>query len=542
MTTEGPLDVAGAPIVLEAARYLGETLDPERVFERFQELLARAVQHDGVLISAYDPVDGLIRCEYALVDGARVDASVFPPLHLNRQGGGMQSRVIATGESLLVNDVAEQVRQPGTYYNVSGSGTIRKVPDTGPPAVQAALMVPVKHEGRVVGVVQVMSDRQLYDEADLRLVEALVGLMAASVRNARLYRAAEAEIRARRQAEEIAAEREQAALVLDAVGDGIFLVDRDGVVRLWNRAAEIVTGRTAASVRGRPVAEVFPSWSAIAGQIVVADGDDPARSVTVPVEQGGAESWLSFVAVRSREGVVYAFRDLTSEQRLEDAKREFVSIVAHELRTPLTAVLGAAQTLLHRDGFDETQRRRLLEMIVSEGERFAHITDQLLLASRLDHGELPLDTERVDVVAVARETVDAMSQRLPGTMSLELESEVDAVTVSADADRTRQILVNLIDNAVKYSPGGGAVTVSVRRAGPRVRLAVSDHGLGIPSGEQQRIFEKFYRADPDLARSPGGTGLGLYITRELVSRMQGRIAVESEPGAGSTFTVELPAA
>jgi PAS domain S-box-containing protein len=540
---------ATAPLVLEAARYLGETLDPERVFDRFEELLGRAVQHDGVVVSAYDEQERTIRCDYALVDGAKLDPGAFPQLELNPHGEGMQSRVIRSGESLVVNDVADVVStHSGTYYTVSGEGEFRRLPESGPPPTKAALMVPVKHEGRVVGVVQVMSDRQRYSEADLELVEALVGVMAASVRNARLFRAAEAEVAARKEAETaeataraVATEREQAARVLDAVGEGIFLVDREGVVRLWNRAAERLVGLAAAEICDEHVAEKFPSWEAVSAQVSVAEPGEGPRSVTVPVELRGGESWLSFVAVRSQEGIVYAFRDQTSEQRLEEAKREFVSIVAHELRTPLTAVLGAAQTLLARD-LEPEHSRALLAMIASEGERLAHITDQLLVASRLDRGELVVEQEPVDVARVARETVEAMRSALPDGVSLEVDAAGGAITASADEDRTRQILVNLIDNAVKYSPDGGPVAVFVGRDGQTVRLVVSDRGLGIPPAEQTRIFEKFYRADPNLARSPGGTGLGLYISRELAARMHGRIGVESTPGRGSRFTVELPAA
>ena len=192
-------------------------------------------------MSSYDESDGLIRCEYAWVEGNRVDAATLPPLPLNTQGGGMQSRVIVTGEPLLFNDVVERVQElEGTYYNVDSEGTVRKLPESGPPGTTAAMMVPVAHEGRVVGVVQVMSDAGAYTPEQLEVVEGLVVQMAAAVRNARLQRerlrleAAEAAALA------VAAEREQAAQVLEAVGDGIVFVDTDGVVRLWNRAAELL--------------------------------------------------------------------------------------------------------------------------------------------------------------------------------------------------------------------------------------------------------------------------------------------------------------
>jgi two-component system phosphate regulon sensor histidine kinase PhoR len=529
-----------AELLLNAARQLGETLEPERVYDRFHTLLADVVQHDGVVVSSYDEREGLIRCEYAWVEGNRIDPSIFPPLPLNREGGGMQSRVIVRGESLLANDVAERVREPeGTYYNVDREGTIRKLPDSGPSGTSAAMMVPVKHEGRVVGVVQLMSDRGRYTAEELELVEGLVAQMAAAVRNARLQKdrrrleAAEAAARA------VAAEREQAAHVLEAVGDGIFLVDVRGVVRLWNRAAEVVTGLRPELVLERPVAQAFPDWVALAARIPVAEGGAPARAITLPVEFDGRDLWLSFVAVKGAGGVVYAFRDLTSERRLDELKSDFIATISHEVRTPMAALYGAAETLLRRE-LPPQQSRQLLEMIATQAARLSQITEQVLLASRLDRGELPVDREAVDLAELVRASVDAIRPTLGPSMSLDVEVAPEAGTAAGDADRIQQVLVNLLDNAVKY--GDGPVTVRVKPFDGSVLISVADSGPGIAPADQARIFEKFYRGDPQLRRAPGGTGLGLYISRELVQRMGGRLDVRSEPGAGATFVVELPRA
>jgi two-component system phosphate regulon sensor histidine kinase PhoR len=528
-------------LLLEAARYLGETLEPQRVYDRFHELLVDSIHHDGVVVSDYDERDGLIRCEYAWVDGNHVDPSTLPPVRFNPEGG-MQSRVIATGESLLANDVRERVQQGGEYYDVEGDGTIRKVPETGPPETRAAMMVPVKHEGRVVGVVQLMSDGDPYTETHLELAEGLVAQMAAAVRNARLHKAAEAETAARVRAEAVAAEREQAANVLQAVGDGIVLVDDEGIVRIWNRAAELITGRPAAEARDRPIVDVLPGWTSIEGRIPVGEGGLPGGAVTLPFELDGAELWLSFVAVRSAEGVVYAFRNLTTERGLEEAKSEFIATVSHELRTPMAGIYGAAQTLLREDvEFSEESRRTLLQIIATQAVRLTQITEEVLLAGRLDRDELPVRQEPVDVSALAAEAVAAMRPQVPPETTLELAAEARAAA-SGDRDRLQQVLVNLLDNAVKYSPSGGRVVLRVEDGASSVRLSVADEGVGIPAAEQLRVFEKFYRLDNQLTRAGGGTGLGLYITRELVRRMGGTIAVRSEPGAGSTFTVQLPRA
>jgi len=530
-----------ARLLLDAARQLGETLEPERVYERFRELLGDVVEHDGVIVSSYEDADGLIRCDYAWSDGERLDASRLPPLPLNREGGGMQSRVIVSGEPLLVNDVPEVVQhEPGIYYDVDREGTMRKVPEAGAPKTRAALMVPVKHEGAVVGVVQVMSDRAEYGAEQLELVEGLVGQMAAAVRNARLQKerirleAAEAAARA------VAAEREQAAHVLEAVGDGIFLLDDEGLVRLWNRAAELVTGLGADEVLHRPVGAALPSWAELVDRIPVAQGSASPRSVTLPVSVRGRELWLSFVAVRGAGGVVYAFRDLTSERRLEEEKTHLVATISHELRTPMAAVYGAAETLIHRDDLPPELRRELLAMIAAQATRLTVIVESVLLTSRLDRGDVEVEREPVDVTEVARATVEAMRSRLPSAVSLELEAGQDAVNAAGDADRIQQVLVNLLDNAIKYG-GGSRVTVRVDRTDGVVRLSVQDSGPGLSSAEQARIFDKFYRAGPQLTRA-GGTGLGLYISRELVRRMGGRLDVHSKLGAGATFVLELPRA
>jgi two-component system, NtrC family, sensor histidine kinase KinB len=530
-----------AQLLLDAARYLGETLEIERVYDRFHELLADAIQHDGVVVSSFDEHEGLIRAEYVWVEGKHVDPATLPELKVST-AGGMQSEVIRTGRPLLENDVGGRVagEEGGTFYDVDREGTVRKLPDTGPTHVQAAMMVPVKHEGRVVGVVQLMSDERTYTDEDLEVVEGLAGLMAAAVGMARLQAERTRAEAAEAAAKAVAAEREQAARLFEAVGDGIFYVRRNGVVRFWNRSAELITGLPTEDMLDRPAAEVVPGWEAITDQVAITEGDEVPRVVRVPVEVGGRELWLSFVAVGRPEGVVYAFRDMTAERELEQAKSDFIATVSHELRTPMTAVYGAARTLLRPElDISPEQSRELLEMIATQSERLAQITEEVLLASRLDRGEVTVERDHVDVAELARGTVDAMQPHLGVDVTLDAPQSAFA---TGDRDRIQQILINLLDNAAKFSPRGGGITVSVGQDTDRVRLAVTDQGVGIAPSEHQAIFEKFYRVDPHLTETPGGTGLGLYICGELAERMDGKVTVESEPGLGSTFVLELPRA
>jgi signal transduction histidine kinase len=368
----------------------------------------------------------------------------------------------------------------------------------------------------------------------------MVAQLGAAVRNARLHvetlrlEAAAAEARA------TARERERAAQVLEAVGDGIFFVDRSGIVRFWNHAAAAITGRSTASALDRPLAELGVEWAALPAAVPAAVGGAAPRSVTLPLEGSTGELWLSFVAVSTHDGCVYAFRDVTAEHQLEASKSDFIATVSHELRTPMTAVLGAAQTLLRPDLEAPSETRRaLLEMIASQAARLAEVTESVLLAGRLDRDEVTVESERVDVDAVVRDAADVIRRNLPEAVSL--EQRLGAGWALGDAPRLQQVLINLLDNAVKYSPNGGTVMIRAERAGERVTISVADQGAGIPEGDRARVFEKFFRGDPSHRLVPGGTGLGLYISRELVLRMGGRIEVDSALDTGSTFVVELAA-
>jgi PAS domain S-box-containing protein len=536
---EGQLrEVEVARLLLEAARYLGETLDPHRVYERFREILREAIPHDGVVVSSFDADEELICCDYAWVDGELLDVGIFPPLRLSAEHG-MQSEVIRTGRPLLTNDVAARVQDSGTYYDVDATGTMRKVPDEGPPRTQAAMMLPVTHEGHVVGVVQLMSDHVTYRDDQLELAEGIVAQLGAAVRNARLH-----EERLRLEASAAAAratalERERAAQVAEAVGDGIFYVDKGGAIRFWNHAAETITGLDRSEVHDRALGELGPEWEALAITAPAAERDERPRPVTLPVDVRGRELWLSFVAVRTHDGVVYTFRDVTGERQLEESRQEIIATVSHELRTPLTAVLGAASTLLRPDiDLAAKDTRQLLEMIETQAARLSKVTESILLAGRLDRDEVSIETTRIDVDRIVRQTVDALE---PASARVEEHLTAPGFALG-DPNRLQQVLINLLDNAAKYSPEGERIVVRTSQANGQIRIEVADHGPGIPDPDRERVFEKFYRGDSSHRLAPSGTGLGLYICRGLLERMGGRISVTSSPGAGSTFTVDMPAA
>ena len=394
--------------------------------------------------------------------------------------------------------------------------------------------MPIRHEGKPVGTLTfyAVSAPRRFDAVTLAVAELIANEAGDVLERTRLQ-------------EEVVEERERAAQVLAHVGDGVILVDENGIVRLWNPAVADITGVDAAEVLGRRLEEVLPGWAAIAPLVPLTSAPAYAakHAETLPLDVAGRELWISISAVEFPNGTVYALRDLTEERGIEKLKSEFVATVSHELRTPLAAVYGAAMTLRRPDvEIDDERRARLLAVIASESDRLARIIEQVLAASRLESGTFALTVERCDAGRLALEVVEAARINLPDGIAIGIHAGDALPAVAADPDMLRQVLANLVDNAVKYSPRGGGVHISLEPHEGRVLFAVRDEGLGIPLREQERIFEKFYRLDPNLARGIGGTGLGLYISRELVRRMGGRIWVASREGEGSTFFFELPIA
>jgi PAS domain S-box-containing protein len=427
------------------------------------------------------------------------------------EAGQGPPHVLRTGESQLIAEITEE-RVAELAVDDLHLELVREL------GFQSYMGVPLVVREQVLGVISFVAAEsgRRYGPDDLALAEELARRAGIAVENAQLYREVE--------------ERAQAARVLETVGDGVFLIDLDGVVRLWNRAAESITKLSRSEVVGKKANDVLPGWEHAAA--------------TVPLELDGEERWLSITGVAFDEGTVYAFRDLTEERVLEQIRQDLVSTVSHELRTPLAAIYGSALTLARPDlDLEPAMHKRLLQVIVEESNRLADIVNELLLASQLDADRLVVHIEDCDAHTLAESVLDAARTHLPEGMRVKLDSAPDQLPrVAADEGQLRQVLANIVDNAVKYSPGGGEVRVRLEPVGRYVRFTVADQGLGIPLAEQGRIFEKFYRLDPDMTGGIGGTGLGLYISRELVRRVEGRIWVEPNDGPGSAFHVEIPAA
>jgi PAS domain S-box-containing protein len=387
-------------------------------------------------------------------------------------------------------------------------------------------------EGTVLGVLSVYSrEPRSWSGDEIEALKAFAVNASAALSGAELYQS-------------VALEKERNDAILSNIADGIVAVDRDGNVVLWNRAAAEITGVPAEEALGRSPADVLQ-------RELESETESPTRERLVSIRRGTEEIWLSLTEAVMRDpsgavaGRIFAFRDISSERVVEQMKSEFVANVSRELRSPLTSIYGFAETLLRDDVlFGEEERGTFLGYIASEAGRLTTIVDRLLSVARLDSGDLQVQLRMTDVGSLVREVVRS-AQQTPGVDGHEfvLDLPSEPLEVEADQEKLRQIVADLVENAVKYSPDGGTVTVSARRTDDGIEVSVDDEGIGVPESERTTIFSKFYRADTSgRVLASGGTGLGLFIAKELVEAMRGRIWVRPREERGSSFVFVLPAA
>ena len=482
---------------------LATELDPEAVLEAVVAEAMTLLGADSAALAALDGEELVVTA--ALGDGAET---------------ALGARSAATG--WVAGDVV-QSRAPVAYEDAAAKDTLSESDAFLALGQRAYLGVPLSgREGALHGVLSVYAQEpRAWREEEVQALVALAANASVALSNAELY-------------QRVAVEREQSVAILANIADGIVAVDREGHVVLWNRAAEDITGVPASEAIGRSPAQVLQ-------RELESESGGTNRLVAIP--HGDQEIWLSLSEAVMHDptgavsGRIFAFRDISREHIVEQMKSDFVSTVSVELRTPLTSIYGFAQTLLREDvAFGEEERRTFLEFIARESERLTAIVDALLNVARLDTGDLLVSLERTDVAAVVDDVVRSAKANANGRAFV-AAVDAPAVVASADPDKLRQVLDQLVSNAIKYSPAEGVVTVSARMVDDAVEIAVEDQGVGIPAAEQERIFSKFYKAG-----GAQGTGLGLFIAQGLVREMGGRMWVDSEEGRGSRFAFELPLA
>ncbi len=343
-------------------------------------------------------------------------------------------------------------------------------------------------------------------------------------------------------------ERAKVAAILDGMVEGVIAVDgRDHVLLLNERARGMlwVSGDRA----GKPFLEVVRNVDLheLLRQTRAAGEGVPSRRelrLTGLVERRLQANAVPLRLGADEVGVVMVLHDLTELRRLEQVRTEFVANVSHELRTPLTAIQGYLETLLSGALEDRANARRFLEIVARHTERLGRLLNDLTDLSNIELGKVSLRIEPTPLGEIVDSVFGIIRLRAQSSgVTLEVALPPDVPPVKADRDRLAQILINLVDNAVKYTPAGGRVTVSAQRTPPDlVELAVGDTGVGIPAADLPRITERFYRVDKARSRELGGTGLGLAIVKHLVIAHGGELRIESEVDKGTTVRFTLPAA
>ncbi|MCX5919077.1 MAG: phosphate regulon sensor histidine kinase PhoR [Deltaproteobacteria bacterium] len=333
--------------------------------------------------------------------------------------------------------------------------------------------------------------------------------------------------------------------LLRGMEEGVLILDLNGRIKQMNGAMGTILAHAFPSDVGKHYLEVFrdPELNDLI-QATLADKKGYRRSLS-PLGQPGktfqVQSSLVQYPDSGGEGVIVVFHDVTDLKRLERVRQDFVANVSHELRTPLTAIKGYVEAL--RDGGlqDPVQAEQFLRVIQRHSERMDKIVSDLLLLSELESADRVLQRETVHLPELIRTALETLRPLAEGKkQNLRVEPLEGLPTLRADSQKIHQVLINLLHNAISYTPEEGSITVGATPVPDGAEVSVTDTGIGIPPEDLSRIFERFYRVDKGRSRELGGTGLGLSIVKHIVEAHGGHVRVESKPGKGSRFTFFLP--
>ncbi len=364
--------------------------------------------------------------------------------------------------------------------------------------------------GLPYGALYALYSRRKVGHIELELLELLAGHASVALSNVTAF-------------EEVRKQRAHERAVIDASADGIAVLDGSGLVRQWNPAAHLLTGVSPDEVAGRPPPFPVPA---------------PGAKLTHKLANG---RWIDLLCtgLSDRDEQVLDFRDITAAKELEEAKDLFLATTSHELRTPITVVQGFASTLANRwDKLADADRRSAVQTIADRAAALARLVEQLLLGSRAGAEQLKVSNGPFDLAGLLRGAGTAF-RTLSERHSLGVEVPDDLPQAYGDPMATDIIVGQLLENAFKYSPDGGAVTVRARQAGDRIEVIVEDEGIGIAPADRERVFDRFVQGEAGDRRRFGGIGLGLYIVRQLARAQGGEVSTEGRPAGGTVMRLQL---
>ncbi|MBN1659904.1 MAG: GAF domain-containing protein [Anaerolineae bacterium] len=527
--------------LLEVAQAVAASLDLPVVLDRVSEAMARAVDADWAYVllhSENDSEDLVVAARYGWW-GRRGQPN----------GWAVRPTVVRLADFSLLRHAIIRRRQvlanrPEDYQQFEALHEVLQRPQSGPTLVQ-----PICAGERSLGVILLghVGRQRLFTEEDGRLCQALTGQVATAIDNARLYQSVDDQ--ARRLADLLRVREEEAMqrqAILESIAEGVVVAGETEDVVMANAAAERILGLPREKLIGRTIKRLYAElWRTGASQ----HGDSAV------FQWGNKEVTGSLAPVKMPDGTllgyVAVFRDVTRERQSELAKGQFIETVSHELRTPMTSIKGYVELLAAGAvGPVNPQQRHFLNIVGSNSERMVGLVNNLIAISEMDRGVVTIEPRRVDLANVIQEAVNAIRQGAEErNLDVALTLPPTLAPARGDPQQLRQVMDHLLDNAIRYTPHGGRIAVWAAEAhleddaAAHTDLVVSvrDTGVGIPQEDHERIFEKFYRGDNALSIEAGGAGVGLAIVRSLVQAHGGKVWVESEPGAGSTFSFTVPA-
>ncbi|MBN1955114.1 MAG: PAS domain S-box protein [Anaerolineae bacterium] len=508
--------------LLEISRALTAQLDLDAVLEKVLDAATEMLAGQSALIALRQPGGG-----FAV-----------------RAAHGLPLRLMGYFSALL-EGIPEQSNHTNFYIPELANKLQQVVLETGLPLRQVVAL-PMSMGRDLIGVLYVFrAYGGGFTANDRQILGSFADQAAIAVHNAQLY-------------QRLFQEKRRLDAILEYSADGVMILDTGQRITVFNRALAEMTGWPAADASGRHHDEVIV-WArlhtemdlehALAGGWPLSQEQGAQSPLYVEGDlerrRGGAVSaGITYAPLLDREGrlvnIIASVRDITRFREADRLKSTFVSIVSHELKTPVATILGYAETLARPNAHWKPEMvQEITDTIQGEARRLDRLITDLLDVSRLQAGALPLSMEE--------EALDAIARRVAQRFQVQTDRHQITVhfpdnfpPVKGDAMRLEQVLDNLVSNAIKYSPRGGRIDIRghVRRGG--VTVSVRDEGIGIPATEQGRIFDAFYRVDDSSSRATGGAGLGLFLARAIVQAHHGSMWVESEPGAGSTFSFSLP--
>ena len=520
-------------LVAEVGRNLSSTLDCDEIERAVLRWVNRGFK--GEVAALLLPVDSPAQQSWKLlVNASGVDAIAAARQLEEELLKGMQA-------------VSDQLVQASEIEVIVNEKIIaeRGVTDLDGSKLESCLCVPLIVGGEVIGMVGVGSvSPERFGNRNLGFLSAIANQAAVAINNTRLF-------------QQTLLEKQRVEAILTNMADGLLMVDGHRRVVTINPALEQMLRLEAKEVLGRYPFEASSNsrLASLATLCTDLGPDSPGdagggearmveRDVRLEAAAGRVVRVASSVVTDAAErylGEVMVVHDVTRERELEQMKSEFLANASHELRTPLHSIKGFVKLLVDGQVPDPETQKEFLDIVNEQTEHLGSLVDNLLDVSRMDAGHLELRREPLSVGHVIHKTVQKLSN-LAKDKGIEFRIDVPAPLpmIEGDEERLTQVLTNLLHNAIKFSPGGGEVTMRAEVKDHKLLAQVTDHGIGIPEEAIPNLFERFYRVDSSMTRNTGGSGLGLHISRQIIEAHGGRIWVESKVGEGSTFGVTLP--